>query len=94
MRLIDADALNRKKKYSFETVHGVFPKNEWFIKADDLFRAPTIDPVKHGRWYDVYMASQQTVAQTCSCCENTIIMNIAHHFNYCPACGARMDADE
>lgn len=45
MRLIDADKLNRKKKYSFQTKFGCFPKNEWFIKLEDLFRAPTIDPI-------------------------------------------------
>jgi len=41
-RLIDADKLNRKKKYCFRTEHGTFPKSEWFIKADDLFSAQTI----------------------------------------------------
>lgn len=41
-RLIDADKLNRKKKYCFQTEHGAFPKSEWFIKADDLFSAKTI----------------------------------------------------
>lgn len=45
MRLIDADKLNKKKKYSFQTVFGAFPKYEWFIKADDLFSAPTVDAV-------------------------------------------------
>ena len=44
MRLIDADKLNRKKKYLFQTQGGCFPKSEWFIKADDLFAAPTINP--------------------------------------------------
>ncbi len=41
-RLIDANKLNRKKKYSFQTKGGAFPKSEYFIKADDLFDAPTI----------------------------------------------------
>lgn len=41
-RLIDADKLNRKKKYCFSTERGAFPKSEWFIKVDDLFSAPTI----------------------------------------------------
>lgn len=41
-RLIDADKLNRKKKYLFDTERGAFPKAEWFIKADDLFSASTI----------------------------------------------------
>lgn len=43
-RLIDANKLNRKKKYLFETRGLPFPKSEWFIKADDLFSAPTIAP--------------------------------------------------
>lgn len=45
MRLIDADRLNRKKKYQFQTKGGCFPKAEWFLKLDDVFRASTIDPV-------------------------------------------------
>lgn len=43
-RLIDANKLNKKKKYLFETRGLPFPKSEWFIKADDLFSAPSIDP--------------------------------------------------
>ena len=45
MRLIDADKLNRKNKYSFQTVGLPFPKNEWFIKLADVFAAPAIDAV-------------------------------------------------
>lgn len=45
MRLIDADRLNKKKKYSFQTEFGCFPKSEWFLKVDDLFSAPTVDAV-------------------------------------------------
>lgn len=45
MRLIDADRLNRKKKYQFHTKGGCFPKTEWFLKLDDVFQAPTIDAV-------------------------------------------------
>ena len=44
-RLIDADKLNKKKKYLFQTESGAFPKSEWFIKADDLFSAPTVDAI-------------------------------------------------
>lgn len=42
-RYIDADKLNRKKKHSFQVQGLPFPKSEWFIKADDLFHAPTAD---------------------------------------------------
>ena len=45
-RLVDADALNRKKKHLIKTENGVFPKSEWFIKANDLFAAKTIVPAE------------------------------------------------
>jgi hypothetical protein len=44
-RYIDADKLNKKKKYQFRTEGMPFPKSEWFIKADDLYSAPTADVV-------------------------------------------------
>lgn len=44
-RYIDADELNKKKKHLFQTQGMPFPKSEWFIKADDLFLAPTADVV-------------------------------------------------
>jgi len=47
-RLIDADKLNKKKKYQFQTQSGAFSKSEWFIKADDLFNAPTIIEAEGG----------------------------------------------
>lgn len=45
MRLVDADKLNKKKKYLFQTESGAFPKSEYFIKADDLFSAPTVEAI-------------------------------------------------
>lgn len=44
-RYIDADKLNKKKKYQFQTQGMPFPKSEWFIKVDDLFNIPTADVV-------------------------------------------------
>lgn len=41
-RLIDADKLNKKNKYLFKMGTEAFPKSEYFIKASDLFLAPTI----------------------------------------------------
>lgn len=51
-RYIDADKLNKKKKYSFQTQGEPFPKSEWFIKADDLYLAPTADVVEVVRCKD------------------------------------------
>lgn len=67
-RLIDANALNKKKKYCFQTVGGCFPKSEWFIKADDLFNAPTVDAVEvvHGRW----VVENETSIRCSECCFN------------------------
>lgn len=48
-RYINADKLNRKKKYQFQTQGIPFPKSEWFIKADDLFSAPTEDVVPRSK---------------------------------------------
>lgn len=45
MRLIDADALNKKKKYSFRTVGQSFRELEPYIKVADLFDVPTTDAV-------------------------------------------------
>ena len=45
MRLIDADRLNKKKKYCFDVEGLPFPKSEWFIKANDLFSVPTVDAI-------------------------------------------------
>lgn len=42
--LIDRKKLNKKRKYCFQTQGGAFPKSDWFIKAEDLFYAPTIIP--------------------------------------------------
>lgn len=44
--LIDRKKLNKKRKYCFQTQGGAFPKSEWFIKAEDLFAAPTIIPAE------------------------------------------------
>ncbi len=93
MRLVDADALNKKKKYCFQTVGGCFPKSEWFIKADDLFSAPTVDAVEvvHGRW-QWYEALVNPYA-LCSNCGCGLDKRDALNFAYCPYCGAKMDGD-
>ena len=87
-RLIDADALNKKKKYTFQTVGGCFPQNEWFIKAQDLFDAPTVNavPVVHGLWI-----TDEKGVTYCGRCK--VIDDFASVHNYCPNCGARMDGE-
>ena len=105
-RLIDANALNRKKKYSFQTVGGCFHKSEWFIKADDLFSAPTVDAVEvvHAKWLDGYGVcdnKKSYISIDCSNCGEYFkipgvdedIEKWKKRFAYCPFCGAKRDGD-
>lgn len=47
--LIDRDKLNKKKKYTFQTKGGAFPKSEWFFKMDDLYNADTVIKAYKGK---------------------------------------------
>lgn len=76
MRLIDADALKRKKIRSSE-------RCEWVVPVAEIDWMPTIEPEqKTGKWYDCGSLS-------CRCnqcgCKNT------KETNYCPHCGAKME---
>ena len=47
-----------------------------------------VAPVRHGRWIsDKY-------TRKCSACGNTYWLRFADHWDYCPSCGAKMDAEE
>ncbi len=52
-----------------------------------------VQPVKHGRWVELY---DDISFCRCSECEKLVGWNIIfnHNYNYCPNCGAKMDADE
>ena len=52
MRLIDANKLTKKKQYQFQIQGGAFPKGGFFIRVEDVFRAPTIDAVEVVRCKD------------------------------------------
>lgn len=83
MRLIDADALESKKKTIYMEHENVSIPTR-VISIADLHLAPTIDaePVRHGRWTLNHAADYE-----CSECgyENT------WETAYCPNCGAKMD---
>lgn len=59
-----------------------------------LREAPTVDaaPVVHGRWIEQEKYTFGTMYD-CSICGDRILDN-GHSWNYCPQCGARMDAIE
>lgn len=97
-RYIDANKLNKKKKYSFQTQGGCFPKSEWFIKADDFFAAPDEDvvEVKHGEWIEVNQIGKNSrhIKYTTKQCSVCGYWNGRKKTNYCPNCGAKMDLKE
>ena len=95
MRLIDADKLNKKKKYCFGVAGLPFPKSEWFIKASDLFSSTTVDavPVIHSYWKledDEQESDDMYKAIVCAHCGKIGGRN----FKYCPNCGSKMDGDK
>lgn len=55
----------------------------------DLSDAPTIDPVKHGRWLP-----EGKYACRCSNCGRAINNRLAASYKFCPECGAKMDKKE
>lgn len=71
-------------------------------KADDIYKAleeaPTVDaaPVVHGRWIQTDKAD--IVWRECSACGerrlSTWFGKTVKSFNYCPKCGAKMDAED
>jgi hypothetical protein len=80
MRLIDADALNLD--YEVDMADDWKTAHEM---ANIVKYAPTIDavPVRHGKW---------VIEDGHVCCSEC--GEISKEYNYCPYCGARMDADE
>lgn len=95
MRLIDADALNkRKKKYIFQTVGGCFPKSEWFFKWEDVMNAPTIEAEPVVRCKECLHAmkipkeKKKYFANGCLCCalgrgDPTIGISVVRPDDYC-----------
>lgn len=89
MRPIDADAL---KEWAEE-----YHASNWGIPQDELIyaigSAPTIDPVKHGKWIN------DKGLYKCTACNNVLTVagwdipeeQIYKSFKFCPNCGAMME---
>lgn len=80
MRLIDADALVERIKYSFHPYERVSIETITGCFLDETGCSPTIDatPVVYGHWTD---------DDNCSMCGFHITQKTRH---YCPSCGAKM----
>ena len=68
---------------------------KWFVETNGYGgittadTAPTIDPVKHGRWewQDSPVFGNPYGSYMCPLCQNTM----PHKTNYCPNCGAKAE---
>ncbi len=102
MRLIDADALNDEMYHkSFEVDNGrnVWNSGLWIrykIFEEAIRDAPTVDavPVRHGKWtrennYGIWKCGE------CGCKVNRAnpLKGNIWNYNYCPNCGAKMEAE-
>jgi len=83
MRLIDADELLKE----VENAKDLLTSTKDSIRIH-VHSAPTIDPVKHGRWL-----STDTNICECSVC-HTCEPYMFREFDWCPNCGAKMGGGE
>lgn len=89
-RLINTDALD---------VHSLPMDMGGCLLIDDvtelIANAPTIDPVKHGKWTRSYETGSQdydtmrNIRYRCSECNKKAMWDT----EYCPHCGSRMDGE-
>ena len=73
----------------FSGGHLRFVNGEW---RDDNGDAIEISRVRHGRWVEKEKYTCG-IMYDCSLCEDRILDN-GHPWNYCPHCGAQMDAGD
>lgn len=90
MRLIDADALletSIRITGHFDLPGGKVQNFE-AISVKAIESAPTIDPVRRGKWERIINAYGELEGFMCECgCQS------ASAPNFCPSCGARMDGE-
>ena len=99
MRLIDADEL--VKTLSEEAVHILKKAFSNYSTAeargivmaiDSVKKAPTIEPVKRGKWVGKQYCNMDDANTYCAnCSECGVEVCLWEHESYCPNCGANMD---
>lgn len=103
MRLIDADALADEMMKSSMPSHDIGGRYQTgFMDARSMvISAPTIDPVKHGKWIERerYRTTKDGVFHTyrykvCSICGRASGRRMNKRTRYCPHCGAHMRGEQ
>lgn len=90
MRLIDADALWKQ----FENSSWCVNRDRDDVAEELLLDAPTIDPVKYGKWVSGH---EWMPIYVCSICGiRALFDDHGDHAlsNYCSNCGAKMDGSD
>lgn len=99
MRLIDADALERRMNERLRTLEAENGPYDHYAcgyedAIDEIEDAPTVEaePVRHGRWIE------DGCYNTCSLCGSSFDRyddgGYYQDFDYCPKCGQPMDAKD
>ena len=91
MRLIDADALIDSIRECVEAVHDNYESDmeQGYLNAIECVEEqPTVEaePVRHGKWIEYPTADGMNQCSECG------VLRFGES-NYCPNCGARMDAE-
>lgn len=98
MRLIDADALADKMMKADMPPHDIGGRYQTgFMDARSMvITAPTIDPVKHGKWKPFDLTWGRSVYACSSCGEAFEVPTEIGKpiYDYCPNCGAKMEGGE
>lgn len=63
------------------------------VKILNQFPSTDVTPVRHGRWEQTGYVCGETEFQ-CSECKQTEWRTSISRFNFCPFCGAKMDAED
>lgn len=87
MRLIDADAVYKRVQECYEPFPGAQPLLYVLMKILD--EEQTVDPVVHARWIN-HKHPDGSSLLVCSHCG----FEDESPYNFCPACGAKMDEDK
>ena len=94
-RAIDADALHKRLYKEFDHNSRVVGKqavaSAWQGAMQLLYDAPTIDPVKHGKWELKHIGVGHY--WECSVCHTNPCIYVTKDTKFCPNCGARMDGE-
>lgn len=92
VRLIDADAL-------IEDAFNLMDRDELLEDVPQIIKdycdaQPTIDaePVRHGKWIPISSNNKWFDVSKCSVCGKQYSL-YPLDYNYCPHCGAKMDAE-